>query len=167
MTFLPAWLLLSLLPAQLPPQPRLVEGKFGKALDAATTPLAFGGDQRYRTPPLTVECWARLNGKRGFNVLVSSDTKSSARHWELYTYAGSGRLSAYLPGYTPAEIIAPLDVCDRKWHHLAMTFDGSRVALFADGKQVHAQEVKPRPGLKPLDGPVGRSGHRWEQPHRL
>src|SRR5436309_1314256 len=63
------------------PEPALVEGKFGKALDAARTPLAFGGDHRYRTPPLTVECWAKLNGRRGFNVLVSCDDKASARHW--------------------------------------------------------------------------------------
>ena len=32
------------LSAQGPPQPRLVEGRFGKALDAAATPLAFTGD---------------------------------------------------------------------------------------------------------------------------
>src|SRR3954465_4488072 len=99
--------------AENKPKPRLVEGKFGKALDAATTPLAFTGDTRYRTPPLTVECWTRLESKRGFNVLVASDHKSSSRHWEINSYAGSGRFGAYFPGYVPSEITSAKDICDR------------------------------------------------------
>jgi type 1 glutamine amidotransferase len=137
-----------------PPAVRLAPGKFGKALDAAATPLAFAGDERYRTPPLTVECWARLNSRRGFNVLVSSDPKSSARHWEVYSYAGSGAFSAYLPGYAPAEVVSKTNICDGKWHFLAMTFDGKQVALYVDGRQAHRQAVAPRPGLKPAPGPL-------------
>ena len=64
----------------------------------ASRRLVFEGNDRYRKPPLTVECWAKLNSKRGFNVLVASDPKSSAQHWEIYSYAGSGVFSAYLPG---------------------------------------------------------------------
>ncbi len=133
---------------------KLVEGKFGKALDASSTPLAFGGDLRYRTPPLTVECWAKLYSKRGFNVLVSSDPKSSAQHWEIYSYLRSGAFSAYLPGYEPAEIVSKTNVCDGKWHYLAMTFDDKQVALFVDGKKVREQAVKAKPGLRPLPGPL-------------
>ena len=48
----------------------LVEGRFGKALDARATPVHFDGDDRYRRPPLTVECWAKLFSKKGVNVLV-------------------------------------------------------------------------------------------------
>ena len=136
------------------PMPRLVEGKFGQALDAAVTPLAFGGDHRYRTPPLTVECWAKLNSKGGFNVLVSSDPKSSAQHWEIYSYAGSGYFAAYLPGYEPAEIVSKKNICDRVWHHLAMTFDGKKVRLFVDGRAVHEQTVKQRAGVKADPGPL-------------
>jgi hypothetical protein len=136
------------------PKAHLVEGKFGKALDAASTPLAFTGDRRYRTLPLTVECWARLHSKRGFNVLVSCDAKSSSRHWEVYSYARSGAFSAYLPGWEPSEIVSKTNICDDKWHYLAMTFDGKRVGLFVDGKQVVDQEVKslsrPRAEVGPL-----------------
>lgn len=136
------------------PEPALVEGKFGKALDAARTPLAFGGDHRYRTPPITVECWAKLNGRRGFNVLVSCDDKASARHWELYTYDRTGRLAVYVPGYEPSEVVSKTDVCDGKWRYLAFTFDGKSVTLFADGKAVHTQAIKPRAGMKPKLGPL-------------
>ena len=151
-------LLLTLAPAlaaaEATPTPRLVEGKFGKALDAAATPLAFTGDARYRTPPLTVECWARLDSKRGFNVLVANDPKSSSRHWEIYSYAGSGKFAAYLPGYEPSEVISTKDICDRAWHHVAMTFDGKTVGLFVDGKSVASKAVKVRAGVKPIDGPL-------------
>lgn len=136
------------------PEADLVPGRFGKALNAARTPLAFGGDVRYRTPPLTVECWANLNSKRGFQVLVSSDEKPSAEHWELYAYNGSGRLSAYLPGYEPSEIVSKSPICDGQWHHVAMTFDGKEVALYLDGRRVHTQTVKKRAGLKPNPGPL-------------
>lgn len=150
-----ALLLASLLPADQPnAKVQLVEGKFGKALDASVTPLAFAGDERYRSPPLTVECWTKLHSKRSFNVLVSSDEKSSSRHWEIYSYAGKGVLSAYLPGYQPSEILSKKNICDGKWHHVAMTFDGKRVTLHVDGEQVHSQLVKPRSGLKQIDGPL-------------
>lgn len=147
--------LLLLTPADTKPTAHLVEGRFGKALDASVTPLAFGGDERYRTPPLTVECWAKLFSKRPFNVLVSSDPKSSSRHWEVYTYAGRGTLSAYLPGYEPSEVSSKANICDGKWHHVAMTFDGTLVTLHVDGKSVREQAVKPRPGAKPVSGPLG------------
>jgi hypothetical protein len=151
----PACLLLaSLAPAFESPTSRLVEGKFGKALDAAVTPLAFAGDERYRTPPLTVECWAKLNSKRGFNVLVSSDAKSSSRHWEIYSYSGNGRFAAYLPGYAPSEVVSKKNIADREWHHIAMTFDGRLVRLFVDGKKVHEQAVIARAGLRPESGPL-------------
>lgn len=140
--------------AQPKPAARLVDGKFGKALDASVTPLAFGGDERYRTPPLTVECWAKLYSPYAFNVLVSSDAKQSSRHWEIYSYTSKGTFSAYLPGYEPSEILSKKPICDNKWHHLAMTFDGKEVRLYVDGILVREQVVKPKAGLKPIAGPL-------------
>ncbi len=133
----------------------LAEGKFGKALDARSSPVEVEGSDRYRRPPLTVECWAKLLSKRNFNVLVASDPKTSADHWEIYSYALAGAFSAYLPGMQPSEIVAPVDICDGKWHYLAMTYDGKEVRLFVDGKQVKAQAVKKRAGRKADPGPLG------------
>jgi hypothetical protein len=144
------------LAAAAPPaeRPFLVAGKFGKALDARAAPVVLPGDDRYRRPPLTVECWARLDSKRGFNVLVASDPKSSARHWEVYSYAGTGAFSAYLPGTSPGEVVSGVDICDRKWHYLAMTYDGKTVKLYVDGKPVKEQAVKPKAGLRAVPGPL-------------
>ncbi|MFY9341309.1 MAG: ThuA domain-containing protein [Planctomycetota bacterium] len=129
-------------------------GRFGKALDARMLPASIEGDDRYRKPPLTVECWANLNSKDGFNVLVSADSKSSGQHWELYTYAGRGDLSAYLPGTLQGEIRSGVDVCDGKWHHVAMTHDGNTLTLYVDGKAAREAAVEYRPEAKPEAGPL-------------
>src|SRR5262245_45954480 len=130
------------------------DGKFGKALDPRVVPVSIEGDDRYRNPPLTVECWAKLFSRGNFNVLVSTDPKTSGQHWEIYTYAGKGDFSAYLPGTLQGEIRSGVDVCDGKWHHLAMSHDGKMVKLFVDGKQVKEQAVAYRPEAKPEGGPL-------------
>src|SRR5262245_52346483 len=132
----------------------LTDGKFGKALDPRLSPVQVEGNPHWRTPPLTVECWVKSDKKAGFNVFVASDRKSSARHWELYSYAGSGALGAYLPGYEPSEVVSNVNICDGKWHFLAMTFDGKTVRLYVDGKSVHEREVKKKEGGKNEDGPL-------------
>jgi mono/diheme cytochrome c family protein len=114
----------------------LVDGRFGKALDARRARAAWPSKRAYHRPPLTVECWARLDGKAGFNVLVADQPKESGDHWEIYTYAQGGDFSAYLPGYAPAEIRSGVDVTDGHWHYLAMGFDGGRVRLYVDARLV-------------------------------
>jgi len=120
----------------------LAEGKFGKALNARKTPVFIQGSERFRSPPLTVECWVKLFSKKGFNVFVASDPKSSPRHWELYSYAGNGHLSVYVPGSTPAEIQSNVDVCDGQWHYVAAQIQADKVTLFVDGKLVKEQAIR-------------------------
>jgi len=119
----------------------LGEGRFGKAVEGGDAPRADGNDA-YARPPITVECWAKLAGKGEFNILVADEPKESSDHWEIYTYAGSGFFSAYLPGYAPAENVSGIDITDGRWHHVAMVFDGARVRLHVDGKEVLSNEVK-------------------------
>jgi type 1 glutamine amidotransferase len=68
---------------------------FGQALSGG---LVVAGKPEYRARPLTIECRTRLVGKASYNILVASDSKASAEHWELHTHAGSGMLSLYQPG---------------------------------------------------------------------
>ena len=102
--------------------------------------LAAGRDE-YRLPPLTVDCWARLNSKQNYNILVASDTKQSGAHWELFSMAGDGRFTVYMPGMQPDHVRSEVDICDREWHHLAMQFEPGRVRLYCDGKQVADQAI--------------------------
>jgi len=130
---------LSSRPAETKPNPPQLaaEGKFGAALDARRGAAWAVHDPIYDQRPLTVECWAKLDGQAGFNILVASNSKESAEHWELYTYAGSGELSLYMPGCAPAEIRSGVDVVDGEWHYLAAAFDDTQAKLYVDGKLVN------------------------------
>jgi putative heme-binding domain-containing protein len=129
-------------PARANP-PKLAEaGKFDAALDPRSGGAAWAEHKpEYVKRPLTVECWAKLDGKAGFNILAASTSKDSADHWELYTYAGSGELSLYMPGCAPAEVKSGVDVVDGQWHYLAAAFDDVQVKLFVDGKLVHQATI--------------------------
>lgn len=119
----------------------LTEGRFGQALDARQGHAETIAKPRFHQPPISVECWARLFSSGGFNILAADNPKESAEHWELYTYAGTGALSAYFPGYTPSEIKSTVNVTDEKWHHLAMSFDGAMVKLYVDARLVQETAV--------------------------
>ena len=115
---------------------------FGKALAGG---MVVDGKADYRELPLTVEVRARLNSKGGFNILVASDTKASAQHWELYSYAGSGVFSLYMPG-RGGEFKSSVGICDGQWHALAAIIEAARVRLFVDGKLVYDAPAKPLTG---------------------
>ncbi len=136
------WLLPQLVGQPARPRPKLRTP--GVAAPASPTPAGgwlAEGRAEYREPPLTVECRARLKGKTGYNILVASDPKSSGAHWELFTMAGTGRFSVYLPGATPDHVHSQSEACDKTWHTLAMQFERNRVRLFADGKLAADQPV--------------------------
>jgi sugar phosphate isomerase/epimerase len=124
-----------------------VSDAFGSALGGGKR---VAGKPEYRQRPLTVECWARLDSAAGFNILVASDPKASAEHWELYSYAGSGFLSLYQPG-RGGEFKSEVNICDGRWHYLAAIIESERVRLFVDGKLVKAAAAKPLNG-QPLPG---------------
>ena len=122
-------------------QPSLAK-EFGRALAGG---MLVEGKAEYRAPPLTIECRAKLNSKRAFNILVASDTKASAEHWELYSFAGSGVFSVYLPG-RGGNLSAKVDIADGQWHALAAVIEPTRVRLFVDGKLVQDAPVRPLNG---------------------
>jgi hypothetical protein len=114
---------------------------FGKALRGS---FFTEGKPEYRTLPLTVECRARMSGFSGFNILVACDPKSSADHWELYTYANSGRLSVYLPGR--CSVSGKANVCDDAWHSLAAVIGPDTVKVYVDGVLDAEATLKPAVG---------------------
>jgi len=127
----------------------LVAGRFGQTFSPSVTQVAAAHSPAYDVPPITVECWAKLNSRDRFNILIACNPKDSPDHWELYTYAGSGELSLYMPGCKPAEIKSGVNICDDAWHYVAATIDEGKVQLFVDGKQVHAAGItRPKKGGK-------------------
>jgi glucose dehydrogenase len=136
---------------------------FGQALEGGEV---VEGKPAYRRRPITIECIAQLRSSEGFNILVASDPKSSAEHWELYSYAGSGVFSLYQPG-GGGEFKSEVNICDGRWHALAAILGTDRVRLFVDGVQVldrpaPAVAGAPVPGSLGLgqleDGSIGHEG---------
>ncbi len=156
-------------PAKTEPIRKAVRGKFGGALPANAACSCWveaPPRNEYVTPPLTVECWARLeaNSSDRFNVIVANAEKNSALHWEIYSYADTGNFSAYLPGYAPAEINSDRLITDGKWHHLTMAFTGNTVRLFVDGEKVADARVKATGQLPKSPGPLWIGGY---PPHSI
>ena len=120
----------------------LTTGRFGNAANGKATRFSGRSRVAFENPPFTVECWAKANSAAGFNVFVANNLKSNGGHWEIYTYAGQGDFSAYLPGCSPATIRSGKVITDGRWHYLAMQFDGKRVRLFVDAKLVKEATVK-------------------------
>lgn len=132
--------------------PNLADGKFGKALDARTTPVMVDGEPAHRQPPFTVECWAQLFEKRYVNVIASCDPRDSSQHWSLRSESGSGRIEVQLPGYTPEYIQGKTVIADGQWHAVAFSFDGSKVKLYVDGILTGEQNVTRHHKLSPKPG---------------
>ncbi|MEX0978300.1 MAG: ThuA domain-containing protein, partial [Pirellulales bacterium] len=123
--------------------PRLVpEGRFGAALDPRAQAASAARQDAYGRRPLTVECFAKLHSRSGFNILVTNAPKESAEHWEIYSYAGSGEFSLYLPGFAPAEIKSGVDITDGVWHHVAAAFGEDEAKLYVDGKLARQTALK-------------------------
>lgn len=121
---------------------RLAEGKFGQALDARGGGVVIPRQPQLCQPPLTVEGWVNLETSGPFNILVASQIKASTAHWELFTVAGDGMLSAYLPGATPDHTRSKANICDGRWHHVAMVYEADRVRLYVDAGIVADQPIK-------------------------
>ena len=99
----------------------------------------------FRNPPLTIECRAKLTSMDRYNILIASDAKSSATHWELYTHAKRGTLALFLPG-RGGDFDSKVNVCDGKWHDILASIGLKFVTLWVDGKQVLEKELQPIKG---------------------
>ncbi|MCC2669807.1 MAG: Trehalose utilization, partial [Armatimonadetes bacterium] len=135
------------------PPSRTAAGRWGTALNARGAAVSAPAKPEYAEPPLTVECWTRLNSKVAFNILVAQAPKESSTHWELYTTAGTGTYSVYLPGSNPSVLDSGVPLVDGQWHHVAMTREVNHARLYVDGKLVKDARLDPAEGT-PRPGPV-------------
>ncbi|MFO0903977.1 MAG: c-type cytochrome [Pirellulales bacterium] len=150
------------IPAAAPPAPapppappaaqslKLAPGRFGQSLDAHVAGTLFSTRGDHRLAPLTVDLWVKLSRREGFNILVASESKASSTHWELYSYAGSGVLSVYLPG-RGGEYRSDFNIVDDRWHFVTMTLDADRLQLFVDAQRVLDQPLPPAPAVDTAD----------------
>ncbi|MCA9043816.1 MAG: c-type cytochrome [Planctomycetaceae bacterium] len=103
--------------------------------------------------PLDVSCRVRLTQHDTYNILVAHATKQFASHWEIFSMAGSGHFTVYVPGHQPDHVRSKRDITDGKWHDVKMEYRTDRIRLFVDGEQVADEAVKRLDKPFPL-GPV-------------
>lgn len=125
----------------------LVDGKFGQGLDGRAGGAFVAGREEFRRFPITVECWTKLAEKSTYNILVANELKSSGTHWEVFSMAGTGQLTAYVPGFSPDHCRSTAMICDNQWHHIVMILEPQRIRLLVDGKivadQAHQRTNRP------------------------
>lgn len=131
-------------PAKSLPPAEQTKGPEGSG-EALSGGIVINGNPKWRKPPLTVECRARLNSAGKYNILIASDTKASQAHWEVFSMKGSGKLTAYLPGAIPDHVRSDRVITDGQWHEIAMQFHPDRVTLWVDGEEVARQTITLQP----------------------
>jgi hypothetical protein len=125
---------------------------FGGSLNGVKESAQVRPAPAFYNRPLMIECRVKVNGKKGYNIFLACEPKSSPAHWELYTHAGSGYLALFVPGNTTQDIRSTRDIADGQWHSLAAWLDGKKISLYCDGMEV-AQGLDSRPGnLKGSEG---------------
>ena len=110
--------------------------EFGKALRGGQS---YPATEEYFRWPFTVELRCKLESKQRFNILAAGGPKAGPRHWEIYSYARSGRFSVYLPG-RGGEYQSQVDITDGKWHDLLVSFSDEAVTLWVDGREVFSRK---------------------------
>jgi len=82
------------------------------------------------TTGMTVEAWVYPTKRGGYRTVALKET---ARGLAYGLYAGSGHATTAREHYANATAL-PLN----RWSHLAVTYDGTAVRTFVDGREVHA-----------------------------
>lgn len=144
-------------------------GGLGELPAAFGSPLREGmvlpGSPRFASD-IALECWARLRSSAGFNILVAHEEKTSPNHWEIYSYAGTGELSVFLPG-RGGEFKTGVNICDNRWHHITMILGARSLQLFLNGEKILEAPIAaphpadPQPSLafaRLVEGGIGCDG---------
>ncbi len=116
-------------------KPTTANPGFGGAFFARNSHVVVHGSQALLLRPLTVRLRVKSSAKVSFNIFASFEPKSSAAHWELYSFAGDGTLAFYMPGNQPETIRTSVCVTDDRWHDVAAVMTTDRVLLYVDGVQ--------------------------------
>ncbi len=139
-----------------------VEGKIGTGLlcDGSSTFFEPPNSAAIDPPQLTVEAWVKVDayptgGDTRRWVVNKNDDEWTQGNWSLVTQGSD--VGAYLNigggqqnSFGAWSTTKPLTL--KTWHHLAMTYDGSVLRVYCDGKPVAETKIdRPRvPGNTPI-----------------
>jgi len=137
-----------------------VDGKFGRA-------LSFDGDDYVDcglfvdddiTTGITLEAWIKPESKQNGGIVSNDITNSSKEGYDFFLWASGTYGRLYIDfgnGRTYWDI--PNDDWYNQWHHVAATWDGSVIKLYADGvkvEEVYYSGTCPDPGKSTFIGAI-------------
>jgi hypothetical protein len=119
--------------------PAWVDGPAGKALqfDGDGDYVDLGNDSRFNlTGQITVAAWIKVDTfDRQWQAIITKGDGS----WRLQRNGTKGSIEfactgAFVPGALVGSLFGTISVNDGRWHHVASTYDGSRICLYVDGR---------------------------------
>jgi len=119
--------------------PVWVDGLAGKALrfDGDGDYVNLGNDSRFNlTSQITVVAWIKVDAfDRQWQAIITKGDGS----WRLQRNGTKSSIEfactgAFVPNALVGSLFGTVNVNDGRWHHIAGTFDGSRICLFVDGR---------------------------------
>jgi hypothetical protein len=116
-------------------------GKVGKTFSFSGGWVSVPGNTSLEPTAVTVDAWVRRNGYPGGARYIVGKGGTGCSHSSYALYTGSAcpaPLSFYVAvpsGGSPWTCSpgAVTDIYDGEWHHIAGTYDGTRVHLYVDG----------------------------------
>ena len=119
--------------------PTWVDGVAGKALkfDGDGDYVDLGNDSRFNlTRQITVAAWIKVNA---FDCEWQAIINKGDGSWRLQRNGTEGSIEfactgAFVPGAQVGSLFGMAGVDDGRWHHIAGTYDGSKICLYVDGK---------------------------------
>jgi hypothetical protein len=146
-----------------------VAGKFGKALEFDGNTYVDLGQAGVldSQAPFAISAWVFPTGADG-TIVSKIDDKNAYRGYDLLI-EGGGKLACHLVHHWPDDglkVLTKLSVPLNAWHHVALTYDGSRkaagVRIFVDGKSQAldvANDNLKGSLLSPISLHLGKRGH--------
>jgi hypothetical protein len=133
--------------------PDWTDGRFLRALDFNGSSAVVVKDRpRFDSSAVSVSAWVSANGSPGnFEYVVAKGASGcSAASYGLYTGPNGGLVFYVSSDQGLTYTLSPdagAAIWDGNWHNVVGTFDGSKVRLFVDGRQVGSGT----PGAGPID----------------
>ncbi len=120
-----------------------LNGSAGFAAGEVGQAFSFNGTNSYVSIPdspsldslsnaITIEAWmksASLGNNPDWRGLVTKGNES----WRLMASVFTNTVYVALNGVTPVDLYGSRNVNDGQWHHVAATYDGSKITLYVDG----------------------------------
>jgi hypothetical protein len=124
--------------AEVHGRPSLTDGRFGQALDLAegdhllvprSESVLGAGDT------FTAAAWFRTDSSASQAIMWAYGVGSGAPQWWVRVEPGSDRLRALVDtGSGSRSLVAPGNLADGEWHHVALTRSNDVVTLYVDGE---------------------------------